>query len=813
MTFPEILSHFEAATGHRPVRSGSGYETLCPAHDDKTPSLTLREGDDGRTLYCCQRGCTFEAVASALNLKASDFFDGDRADPEPAWDPKRDGFDETAVHVFHDEDGSVSFEKVRREPRVGHPMRGKSKSFTQRRDDPERPGRKLYNLKGVTRELYRLPRVREAVSAGRLVFVVEGEKDADRLESLGLVATTNDGGAGKWRSIHTARLEGAHVVVIADNDAAGRAHARDVCRALQGVAASVLVLTLATLPDGSPMPVKGDVSDWLDAGGAVDELKAMVQVAPSFADSPLARDDDAEDSTPSHATIPERVYTLSPPPIADACGRFKRWAERDAFLTSLLVVLSGALPHVRFRYGRHYLSPHLFAILYGAAASGKGVVTLARAWLHGIDDALTRASTAVREAWTAKKAERDRMRRSRKKADQDEIKLLDETDPLGPEPPSRYLLMGEDTTSAGLVDAVHDNPEGVALVSTEADTLTDANGKEHGRFSSVMRKAFHNERHAENRRSGGRLVVAAVRLAVLLAGTLDQVGRLFEKGVEDGLFSRFIFYGLGGSLRYESQREISVDREFDLMTEARAADAQAIHEALSARDVGADGDTAPLYVDLPPEAWGRMDEAYRSLFERMYGDGASHPALAANVKRGPVICYRIATVLAVWRAYGAGVDLRTARSLTIGDEDAEAALLLSLVYVETALRHAERFSQKYRAAQAFDGEGAPGGAHRTTAEDRNLLDLLPDEFDPTALEAAALALGVSRATAFRRAKAWVKAEHVTREKDGRRTVYRKATRPTPGPYVGDGVASAVPAMDFPDLDVPEWGGPLGEPPF
>ena len=531
--------------------------------------------------------------------------------------------------------------------------------------------------------------------------------------------------------------------------------------------------------------------DWGRAAGESGE---------STAGEATGEDVPDRDATGDAPAIPERVYALLPPALADAAGRMTAWAVRDAYLTSLLVTLSGALPFVRFSYGRgEYLSTHLFAFLYGPAASGKGVVSLARAWLHGIDDALTQASTAARDAWAVKKAERERLRRSRKRDDQAEIKHLDETDPLGPEPPSRYLLMGEDTTSAGLVDAVHDNPEGVALVSTEADTVTDANGKEHGRFSAIFRKAFHNERHAENRRAGGRLVVPSVRLAVLLAGTLDQVGRLFERGVEDGLFSRFIFHSLGSTLRYESQRGASEDREFDRMTEARAADTKAIHESLSARDVDAEGRTRPLYVDLPEAAWDRMDAAYRGLFERMFDSGNSHAALAATVKRGPVLCYRLASILSVWRAYGAGVDLRAAKSLTVCDDDAEAALLLSLVYVETALRHAEAFSRQYGTGGALSGDDALGGAHRTTAADRNLLDLLPDEFDPTALEAAGLALGISRATAFRRAKGWVRAGLATREKDGKRSVYRKSERPS-APFVGDGMASPPP-----DLDVP--GGP------
>ena len=362
---------------------------------------------------------------------------------------------------------------------------------------------------------------------------------------------------------------------------------------------------------------------------------------------------------------------------------------------------------------------------------------------------------------------------------------------MGAEPALRYLLMGEDTTSAGLVDALHDDAEGVALVTTEADTVTDANGKEHGRFSSIFRKAFQNERHAENRRGGGRLVIPGARLAPALAGTPDQVARLFEGGVEDGLFSRFVFYALGGSLRYESQRGVSEDAEFDRMTEARTLDARRIFEALAGRDVDADGETAPLYVDLPGPAWDRMDAALGGLFARMFEGGGADPALAASVKRAAVVCYRLSVVLAVWRVHGAGVDLRAARSLTVGDDDAEAALLLALVYAENALLQAAEFGTRY----AVGGDLGIGGVHRMTDEDREAFDALPERFGAADLVAA----GVAQATAYRRVKEWAEAGLATDDgKDGRTQMYRKVPPPAPPPFVGDGLASEPPDLAPPD---------------
>src|SRR5262249_32474640 len=92
------------------------------------------------------------------------------------------------------------------------------------------------------------------------VFIVEGEKDANRLAKLGLVATTNSGGAGNWHTLDPASvakaLKGHEVFILPDNDEAGRKHANQGMRSLCEQGVSAKVVELPGLPD------KGDVSDW-----------------------------------------------------------------------------------------------------------------------------------------------------------------------------------------------------------------------------------------------------------------------------------------------------------------------------------------------------------------------------------------------------------------------------------------------------------------------------------------------------------------------------------------------------------------------
>lgn len=129
--------------------------------------------------------------------------------------------------------------------------------------------------------LYRLPELLVA-DKNQPVYVVEGEKDVDRLRSLGLVATCNDngGGRGKWRRPHSLPLSGRSVIIIPDNDATGDKHAYDVASHLCPFVDSVRIVKLPGVPP------KGDVSDWLDAGGNLEKLAVLSAAAPTWTPQP-----------------------------------------------------------------------------------------------------------------------------------------------------------------------------------------------------------------------------------------------------------------------------------------------------------------------------------------------------------------------------------------------------------------------------------------------------------------------------------------------------------------------------------------------
>jgi putative DNA primase/helicase len=182
-----------------------------------------------------------------------------------------------ATYDYRDERGDLLFQVCRFEP----------KTFRQRR--PHSKGGWEWNVKGVRQVPYRLPEL-IAAPTDCVVFVVEGEKDADRLASLGLVATCYPGGAGKWQSSFSQFFQGRVVVVLPDNDDAGRIHARKFGDGLAAVAGRVRILEL---PD---LPPKGDVSDWLNTGGSREGLERLAADAPAFSldDDGHKADDQAE---------------------------------------------------------------------------------------------------------------------------------------------------------------------------------------------------------------------------------------------------------------------------------------------------------------------------------------------------------------------------------------------------------------------------------------------------------------------------------------------------------------------------------------
>lgn len=287
MKLQYVLSHFKNVI---PNPDG-GYMALCPAHTDSDPSLSIDQANDGKILLKCFAECDTGDILKAAGLKWDDLF------PER---PKKklrrtSGGRITNTYNYHNENGNLLFQVCRTA----------DKRFFQRR--PDGNGGWVNGLGGTKPVLYRLPQVLEAVKNGETVFIPEGEKDCNNLAALGLVATCNPMGAGKWREHYSDHLKGATCIILADNDNPGRKHAQQVAKSLFRKAASVKVIEF---PD---LPKKGDVSNWLEQqkgtpGEKKEKLLQLVAKTTKPHPGPVPPDQEQESPYFNKSTfIPKRL--------------------------------------------------------------------------------------------------------------------------------------------------------------------------------------------------------------------------------------------------------------------------------------------------------------------------------------------------------------------------------------------------------------------------------------------------------------------------------------------------------------------------
>ena len=263
------------STADKVLAALTRYELRAKSGGRYLSNSPLRPGSDSHALSLIINGPEHGAYVDFVSGEKGSLYDlaaklGIHT-PKAAPSPERRI---VATYDYIDVDGTLIYQACRYEPGRD----GRTKDFSQR--VPDGNGGWRWSMDGITRVLYHLPEVQAAVTDGATIYIVEGEKDADQLGLYDLVATTNVGGAGKWRSEYSAILAGAIIVVMPDNDGPGLAHAEQVAASLHGVAASVTVVNLPGLPP------KGDVSDWLNANHTIEELHAMVAATAAYVGIP-----------------------------------------------------------------------------------------------------------------------------------------------------------------------------------------------------------------------------------------------------------------------------------------------------------------------------------------------------------------------------------------------------------------------------------------------------------------------------------------------------------------------------------------------
>jgi hypothetical protein len=268
---PEARAYFEEVLSLRP-NGKPQRKARCPFHEDRRPSLSVNL-DTGLWTCFADSGCgngnrkEFERRLAMMNAPVHE--PSAKPNGKTGWEAVTQKF--VATYEYTDAAGNKLFRKGRKP--------GPDKDFSTERWDGQQWASGLTGV--AARPLYNLP----AVRAAKKIVLCEGEKDADRVHEVlrkakrkDWAATTNfDGAAGAFRPEYAEALARKEVIILPDNDDAGRQHAEIFARGAAAVASNVKVLALPDLPE------KCDVSDYLDAH-ADKEFLSLLGKAPPWED-------------------------------------------------------------------------------------------------------------------------------------------------------------------------------------------------------------------------------------------------------------------------------------------------------------------------------------------------------------------------------------------------------------------------------------------------------------------------------------------------------------------------------------------------
>jgi replicative DNA helicase len=253
--------------------------TAIHGKQDRTPSLTVTpDAQLWKCFGCGAGGDVFDFVKAVEGVTFSQAVDivaefaglagsgtgrkaaGEKSpEPAPANPANSPRGPMVKAYDYVDEAGNLLYQACRYEPGAN----GRSKDFAFRQ--PAGDGW-IWNLQNVRKVPYRLPRVIES----DVVYVTEGEKDAESIEALGFTATTNCGGAnGEWTPEMVEALRGKRVIVVPDQDQPGIVRGKKLAVAFAAVAESVIIVNV---PDGK------DVTDYL-ASHPPEEWDALVKAS------------------------------------------------------------------------------------------------------------------------------------------------------------------------------------------------------------------------------------------------------------------------------------------------------------------------------------------------------------------------------------------------------------------------------------------------------------------------------------------------------------------------------------------------------
>lgn len=322
------------------------------------------------------------------------------------------------------------------------------------------------------------------------IIVTGGEKDVLTLQSMGFNAVSFNSESDVNTELCEELVNDYKIVfVLYDNDDTGIKFRNTLCK-IKGV--------YPINEDFEIVPkLFKDVSDYakeiLIDRDSVSELKNSLQ---SEIDLKIKRYANMQFLT-------DEVFFSLPQFIQDVLYHFESVRDMELILLSMITVFSSTFHNLKSVYNGKVCFPNLFSFILGSPASGKGK--------------MENAILLIKEYY-------------------------DKLDANGKGKKS-FQVPANSTKTAIIQNLSANNGLGI-IFDTEADSLTSANRGEHGDFSDLLRKGFHNEPISISRVDNDKVIkIELPKFAVLLSGTFEQRDKLIQNN-ENGLLTRFIYFTL-----------------------------------------------------------------------------------------------------------------------------------------------------------------------------------------------------------------------------------------------------------------------------
>lgn len=321
-----------------------------------------------------------------------------------------------------------------------------------------------------------------------------------------------------------------------------------------------------------------------------------------------------------------------PPLIQDIEATQEDPEDKDTIILGSLDIISGEMPNVFGIYDQRRVYPPFYQMPYGPASSDKGMLNACRKLAEPVEKELELMNMQEKEEYQRQMTEFLALDKAAK-----------QTVTAPKEPTYRSLWIPANSSATACYQALSDNGGWGISFETEADTLSIALNSDYGNYSDGLRKAFHHETISYKRRTNNEYIkIDEPRWAILLTCTPGQIPSLF-RSFENGLGSRFMFYGKRRRLFWRNVFAKS-DKTIDDIFLGFGLRYKQIYDELMRRKE----DPIQVVFSVPQQnQFNKFFEELQLEQVGLYGDD-----MIACVRRLGLVCFRIAMVLTILRFEG-----------------------------------------------------------------------------------------------------------------------------------------------------------------